>query len=1086
MDPLLAALSDADFQWTAHIDSIWRDTPSDIPELQHQSREQIGIRLRDSRMRAGGDSPLGLAILGQGGAGKTHLLSATRRDALARGYFFVLADMTDIRDFWETILVGYIRSLDQKVNGSPQAYRLLGKLSERLKGVPSVAELARVRPPALINHCNLLIKALGAEHHGEMREHQDVLRALVLLASDDFDIQDRGQQWLQGMSISDDEAFRHGFIQTQKKPEQIVRGLSWLMSLAAPTVLALDQLDAIVAEHNLASSADQGCELTPRQQASLAIIQSLAGGLSALRDVTRATLTIVSSLEATWSILDRRAPVTMRDRFEAPLLLEPIYDARNIRRLVELRLAQPYDKYGARVPYPSYPFAEEFFSARIGALPREVLKACREHQLACMASARVYEIGARKPKTEPPPPETAVQKRFDELVATADVKDMLERQDEDALDKLLETACEALVEENPLPEHLDALVDCDFVGTGSFEPLHARLRVVDRSANDRERHYAFRFLEKTHHIAFQSRLKAAMTSAGIDQSLEFRRLAIFRTCPRPSGTLSERLVDEFLQRGGKLLFPTLGDLKVLVALRELLGGRDPIAARAREWLRNARPVSKLELFQDAVDFLFQTNIQPDQHPQRAAQPANQQLSTLTPGKSQPALAQADTAAAPRIVATARGATPPAATVVMAKPPREACTAFKLSLGHTRAVSPAPVVLDSEQLKRHVAVLGGTGSGKTTLALSILEQLLLQGVPVLLIDRKGDLCRYGDPELRRASGASQELVRLLDAADVAVFTPGQPRGRSLGIGLLPVGLEQLDASERGDVYKDAAAGLSAMLKLKDTAVDQPKQAILVQALRILGESTVAANVTLGSIVELIGGDDPTLLESLGHLDPKHCKKLAEQLQTMSIMRSDLLANGRDTLSAELLFGLGDHAVAGKVRLSIISTKFLGDDAAILFWISQLLLELNRFASRTPSPTLQAAVMFDEADIYLPATSKPPTKAPLESLLKRARSAGISVMLATQSPGDLDYKCRENVRNWFIGFVKEPRALQKLKPLLSDSKLDATVVLPKQKVGQFFMLSEASAAPIVANRNLVETAQLSEPEIVRIAATSTPGA
>ncbi len=37
-----------------------------------------------------------------------------------------------------------------------------------------------------------------------------------------------------------------------------------------------------------------------------------------------------------------------------------------------------------------------------------------------------------------------------------------------------------------------------------------------------------------------------------------------------------------------------------------------------------------------------------------------------------------------------------------------------------------------------------------------------------------------------------------------------------------------------------------------------------------------------------------------------------------------------------------------------------------------------------------------------------------------------MLATQSPGDLDYKCRENVRNWFVGLVKEPRALEKLKP------------------------------------------------------------
>jgi DNA helicase HerA-like ATPase len=298
-------------------------------------------------------------------------------------------------------------------------------------------------------------------------------------------------------------------------------------------------------------------------------------------------------------------------------------------------------------------------------------------------------------------------------------------------------------------------------------------------------------------------------------------------------------------------------------------------------------------------------------------------------------------------------------------------------------------------------------------------------------------------------------------------------------LLPPGVHELEASERSDAYKNAAAGLGAMLQLKSTPADQAKLAVLVQGLRILGESRRAAAVDLSTLIELMGSDDPVLLESLGPLDPKHCKNLAGQLKTMQIMRGELLAPSPDALSAELLFGLGARARPGKTRLSIVSTKFLGDDAGALFYVSQLLLELNRFASRSPSPTLQAAVMFDEADIYLPATSRPPTKAPLESLLKRARSAGVSVMLATQSPGDLDYKCRENVRNWFVGLVKEPRAIDKLRPLLSDAKLDASAVLPKQKVGQFFMLSETTALPIEADRNLVLTEQLSEPEILEIA-------
>lgn len=74
--------------------------------------------------------------------------------------------------------------------------------------------------------------------------------------------------------------------------------------------------------------------------------------------------------------------------------------------------------------------------------------------------------------------------------------------------------------------------------------------------------------------------------------------------------------------------------------------------------------------------------------------------------------------------------------------------------------------------------------------------------------------------------------------------------------------------------------------------------------------------------------------------------------------------------------------------------------------------------------------DEADIYLPAIRQPATKARMEDLLKRARSAGVGLFLATQSPGDFDYKCKENVRTWLIGRVKEPRAIEKLKLMLAS--------------------------------------------------------
>ena len=158
IDLFLMALNETDFQWTSHIDSIWRDAPTDIPELQFTARERLTARLASLSRSQETGSPLGVPLLGTGGSGKTHLLSAVRRQAFERGQYFVLVDMTDVREFWDITLLGYIRSLTQ---GQPtQQERLIRGLVE-LAGSPTTFEKLRSgRPPKLINACNGLITGL--------------------------------------------------------------------------------------------------------------------------------------------------------------------------------------------------------------------------------------------------------------------------------------------------------------------------------------------------------------------------------------------------------------------------------------------------------------------------------------------------------------------------------------------------------------------------------------------------------------------------------------------------------------------------------------------------------------------------------------------------------------------------------------------------------------------------------------------------------------------------------------------------------------------------------------------------------------
>ena len=83
--------------------------------------------------------------------------------------------------------------------------------------------------------------------------------------------------------------------------------------------------------------------------------------------------------------------------------------------------------------------------------------------------------------------------------------------------------------------------------------LHASLSFVFHDDGDKQQRWCFRFLPQDNPIAFQSRLKAAMTASGIDTALKSRRLIVLRDNPPPSGAETQALTGEFLKAGGKFV-----------------------------------------------------------------------------------------------------------------------------------------------------------------------------------------------------------------------------------------------------------------------------------------------------------------------------------------------------------------------------------------------------------------------------------------------------------------------------------------------------------------------------------------------------
>lgn len=274
-------------------------------------------------------------------------------------------------------------------------------------------------------------------------------------------------------------------------------------------------------------------------------------------------------------------------------------------------------------------------------------------------------------------------------------------------------------------------------------------------------------------------------------------------------------------------------------------------------------------------------------------------------------------------------------------------------------------------------------------------------------------------------------------------------------------------------RTAASGLAAMIGYGKGESQRRREAILKKAIEL---HATTEGASLEDLRDTISRPDPELLAAVSDLK-RHFAPLAEDLQMLSIQRGALLSGPGDILDVGAMLA----PRGGRARVAIVSTVALTDVSVLQFFVSRLLVELGRMVRRNPHPELRTVAFFDEADTYIPAVSVPPTKEPMFELLRRARSGGLGVMLATQNPGDLDYKARDNIATWLVGRIAQERTIEKMKFLLADYP-NVSARLAGQGTGDFFLLNSQLVPPareLRADAALMTTAQLQEHEIAELA-------
>lgn len=792
MKPRDEAFLDTDFNWVSTLQSVWRDSPSHVEDLQRSAADRIMREFRPL-LADGAANVIGQVVNGPAGSGKTHLIGTLRRRVWEAGGWFVLIDVVGITDFWRTAAFGFIRSLRQAMPNGKSQYQAV--FEAVLRRIPPETRLDVVSGgedlgQGAIRPVNFFVRALQKTFSLEAMQHSNVIRALLLQG--DPEAAETAYSWLQGLDIDPADRKALGLTSPPPSGDALVSGICWLMSLGGPVMIAIDQIDAIVTAGNIL--AERPADLDDDAEArARAIVHVLAGGLLDLHDHTHRAMTVVTCLTETWEVLRQKAPRAALDRFAvAPLRLNAIAAGRSaVADLVALRLAPAYARHGVVPPTPTWPFTETALAELEGHWPRRILMRCEDHRQKCLAAETVSPCSSFD---EPAPgrvPVADLAAAFAHHRAAAKLGPLDTRLDDgNALGRLLRQTLDLYARQVTLPENVEVAVSA--LASDPRPSLHARLTFAFRDRGDMERHFCFRVIAHATGQAVVPRLRAAMTDSGIDRKLPFRHLFIVRDRPMPGGKVTGDLMARLEADGGRVVPIGEEDLRSFAALRDMADARlDGFDA----WLRDAKPLCDTSFFK-AVG--------------------------LCPPPASPVDVGVATPAAPAPAAPGTSPSPPSPPGT-GHPPRHPSVPESprtpdgaIPLGpRLQGGSAGPLVdLPTALLTRHTAVFAGSGSGKTVLLRRLVEEAALQGVPAIVLDTNNDLARLGEawPSRPEAFGAVDDAkaARYARDVEVVVWTPGVAGGRPLTLAVLPDFAALPDPEERDQAVAMAWSTLAPLV------------------------------------------------------------------------------------------------------------------------------------------------------------------------------------------------------------------------------------------------------------------------------------
>ncbi|MFY4743175.1 ATP-binding protein [Aliarcobacter butzleri] len=380
----------------------------------------------------------------------------------------------------------------------------------------------------------------------------------------------------------------------------------------------------------------------------------------------------------------------------------------------------------------------------------------------------------------------------------------------------------------------------------------------------------------------------------------------------------------------------------------------------------------------------------------------------------------------------------------------------------------PLVYKNKDLLTHAAIIGMTGSGKTGLGISLLEEAAIDNIPSIIIDPKGDMTNLlltfpslqgsdFEPWIEEQDASNNGLSvkefaqntanlwknglerdfqnvsrieKLKNCADFTIYTPGSDAGVQISI-LSSFKAPNKEVIEDNDLLVSLVnSTVSSILSLIEEKSDTTsKESILISSI-FMNYFKENKDLTLEELITLIVTPP---FSKIGVFDLETFFAQSERLK-LALKLNNIIANPSfktwiegETLDISNLL----YDETGKAKVSIFSIAHLNDSQR-MFFVTLLLNQMVAWMRRQEGTTsLKALLYMDEIFGYFPPNSNPPSKQPMLTLLKQARSFGIGIILSTQNPVDIDYKGLANIGTWFIGRLQTKQDKEKVIDGLSSA-------------------------------------------------------